>query len=250
MNTLLARLLSFLFPGVDDPGVDDPSGDAGGDPGADTAGGDPGADDPNGDELDIDFVEEPEPRTRGASSVDDRVRALEQEVERRGRMVEESRRSSPASTPTVDAEFQREEERLRSADCSEQERWQITANRTLRDTRRDSMNALLHAADVHDRTLYESKVQSDPRREKYRARVEAAVQEERRQGRNASRESVYFFMLGKDIAEGKLKPKVKAKTPAAEVPRGRSLGARSDVPARRGATEHQKRAARLENINI
>lgn len=250
MNTLLARLLSFLFPGVDDPDGGDPAGDPGGDPGADPAGGDPGADDADADELDIDFVEEPARSARGATSVDDRLEAVEREMERRARIAAESGRSAAAPAPAVDTEFQREEERLRDPNITDMERWQIQSSRTLRDNNRMSMQAMLQAADLNDRTLYESKVATDPRRDKYRDRVEAVVQEERRQGRSASRESVYFFMLGKDIAEGKLKPKVKAKTPAAQVPRGRSPGARSDVPARRGTTEHQKRTARLENINI
>ncbi|MHB9838511.1 hypothetical protein Q8F57_027155 [Paraburkholderia terrae] len=58
-------------------------------------------------------------------------------------------------------------------------------------------------------------------------------------------------MLGKDIADGKLKPKVKAKTPAADVPRGRTPNVRSNVAGGgRGMTEKQKIAARLEGKSI
>jgi hypothetical protein len=57
-------------------------------------------------------------------------------------------------------------------------------------------------------------------------------------------------MLGKDIAEGKLKPKARS-APPADLPRGRTPSARSDVGGRgTGKTEHQKRAERLANINI
>lgn len=105
---------------------------------------------------------------------------------------------------------------------------------------------------MSDRTAFESKMQSDPRRAKYQTRVEEELARARSMGQNASREAIYFYMLGKDIAEGKLKPKAKttARAPAADVPRGRPAGVRSDVPARGSKSEHQKRADRLANMNI
>lgn len=250
MSTLLKRLLGFLFPGVadDDPEGGDPGGD---DHSGDPAGGDPAGDPPD-DEYEIDFVEDPPPASRGrsassSSDQSDRLARLEAEVERRGRAATEAASRQPAAP---DVEFQREEERLRASDTTEQERWQINANRVLRDTQRQANQALFQAQDMADRTQFEAKVTTDPRRDKYRDRVEQAVQEERRAGRNASREAVYFYMLGKDIADGKLKPKAKAKTPAADIPRGRTPNARSDVNARGARTEHDKRRARLENQNI
>ncbi len=130
------------------------------------------------------------------------------------------------------------------------ERWQIQANRTLRQTQAEAQRARMEASDLMDRTRFESKFSSDPRRSKYAERVEEAVAQERAQGRIASREAVYFYMLGKDIADGKLKPKAKARTPAADVPRGRPANARSDVPARGRQTERDKLRSRLENLNI
>lgn len=239
MNELLKRLLGFLFPGVDDPDAVDPVDPV-----------DP-ADDPVDpiDDLEIDFVEDPPaPAPRGNEA--DRLARLEAEVERRGRIRDEEMRRAPPSAPPVDPEFQREEERLRAPDTTEMERWQIEANRALRQTRMEATRARMEAADMMDRTRFESKFNSDPRRAKYADRVEEAITQERAQGRSASREAVYFYMLGKDIADGKLKPKARAKTPAADVPRGRAPSARSDVPSRRGNTEQDKRRARLENMNI
>ncbi|MGQ7939134.1 hypothetical protein [Paraburkholderia sp. D1E] len=243
MNTLLKRLRSFLFPGVDDG--NDP--DAGDDPAGDPSAGDPAAGADDLDDLEIDLVEDTPAPTGRASSSDDRLARLEAEVERRGRLAAEATRNQP---PQADPELQREEERLRSADITDQERWQINANRVLRDTQRQANQALFQAQDIADRTQFEAKIATDPRRDKYRDRVEQAVQEERRAGRHASRESVYFYMLGKDIADGKLRPKAKAKTPAADIPRGRAPNTRSDVQGRGRATEHDKRRARLENQNI
>ncbi|QTD88889.1 hypothetical protein [Burkholderia anthina] len=253
MSKLLQRLLGFLFPGVDDGGDPaDPGGDAGGDDaGAGDAGGDDsgaggGAGDVPDDDFDFDFVE-PAAATRRATSDADRLAALEAEVERRGRLVDAGRTIQP---PAPDRDFESEEARLRDPNTTDIERWQIQSNRTLRQSQQAAQAALFQAQDLRDQTLFESKIASDPHRARYRDRVEQAVQEERRAGRNASRESVYYYMLGKDIADGKLKPKAKAKAPAADVPRGKPPGVRGTVPAGRGQSEHQKRAARLADVNI
>lgn len=253
MIKLLQRLLGFLFPGVDD-GSADLGGDAGGvDLGADDAGsgdagaGDSGADIPE-DDLEFDFVEPTAPARRSTTDAD-RLAALEAEVERRGRLVDAARTASPAA-PATDRDFEAEEARLRDPNTTDIERWQIQSNRTLRQSQQAAQAALFQAQDLRDQTLFESKIASDPHRARYRDRVEQAVQEERRAGRNASREAVYYYMLGKDIADGKLKPKAKAKSPAADVPRGKTPGVRSTVPPARGQTEHQKRAARLADVNI
>ncbi|WP_157646736.1 hypothetical protein [Burkholderia ubonensis] len=249
----MKRLLGFLFPGIDDVDSADPGGGAGGgDAGADDVGGgasgDGGSDaDPLEVDFDFDFVEPAAP-TRRATSDAERLAALEAEVERRGRLVDASRTAPPA--PATDPNVQREEERLRDPNLDPMERWQIESNRSIRANQQMAAQALFQAQDLNDRTAFEAKIASDPHRARYRDRVEAAVQEERRQGRNASRESVYYFMLGKDIADGKLKPKAKPKTPAADIPRGKPPGVRSTVPNARGQTEHQKRAARLADVNI
>jgi hypothetical protein len=152
--------------------------------------------------------------------------------------------------PVVDQTFDEEERRLRDASTSDMDRWQIQANRTLRDTQRQATQALQQAQDMADRTQFQAGYASDPRRSKYSDRVEAELSRARANGQNASREAIYYYMLGKDIAEGKLKAKVKAKAPAADVPRGRPAGVRSDVPARGAKSDHQKRAERLANMNI
>ncbi|RQU89770.1 hypothetical protein DF133_16040 [Burkholderia cenocepacia] len=252
MSKLLQRLLGFLFPGVDDDAADLGGDAGGGDTGADAAGGaDSGAGDPDADaadlDVDFDFVE-PTPAARRTTSDADRLAALEAEVERRGRLVDASRGAPTA--PVADRDFEAEEARLRDPNTTDIERWQINSNRTLRQSQQAAQAALFQAQDLRDQTLFESKIASDPHRARYRDRVEQAVQDERRAGRNVSREAVYYFMLGKDIADGKLKPKAKTKAPAADVPRGKTPGVRSNVPPARGQTEHQKRAARLADVNI
>lgn len=242
MNELLKKLLALLFPGVDgdtedvDPPVDDPDKSGAGD-------------DTDDDLPEPDLSDDPPASARSRrSDADERLARLEAEVERRGRLAEEARRAPAA--PQVDPQFQREEERLRSADITELEKWQIESNRTIRQATAEARQARLEAADTMDRARFESKMNSDPRRSKYADRVEEAIQQERSQGRNASREAVYFYLLGKDIAEGKLKPKAKT-TAAPQVPRGKPAGVRSDVQGRgRPTTDRDKLRARLENQAI
>ena len=239
-SSLLKKLLGLLFPGVEGEPEDDSTVD-------DLPASDPDSD-PDLDLPDDDLPDDPPSRT--APRRDDsaeRLARLEAEVERRGRMAAEAQIRQPAP---VDTEFQREEERLRNPETSDIERWQIQANRTLRATQQQAQQAMFQAQDMQDRTRFESKMNSDPRRAKYADRVEEAIQNERAQGRNANREAVYYYMLGKDIAEGKIKSKPKAAS-APAVPRGKPAGVRSDVQGRgRASTEHDKRKARLENMNI
>jgi hypothetical protein len=240
MNKLLKKLLGLLFPGIDgendDPVPDDP----------DTP--DPDAAD-DLDLLDDDLPDDPPARAAPRrSDADDRLARLEAEVQTARRQADEVRSRQPAP---VDETFQREEERLRNPETTEMERWQIQANRTLRDTQRQAQQAMFQAQDLSDRTRFESKIATDPRRAKYAERVEEEIQKARSRGQmNASREDAYYWMLGKDIADGKLKPKAKASaTP--NVNRGKPAGVRSDVQGRgRPSSDRDKLRARLENTNI
>lgn len=240
MNKLLKKLLSLLYPGIDGEPEDDipPADDSAPDPDQ--------LDDDDG--IDLDLPEDPPANVRSRrSDSDERLARLEAEVERRGRAAAES---AARQAPPVDTEYQREEERLRNPETSDIERWQIQANRTLRATQQEAREAMFQARDMSDKTQFESKIASDPRRAKYTDRVEEAVRAERAQGRNASREAVYFYMLGKDIAEGKLKPKARTSS-APNVNRGRPAGVRSDVQGRgRPSSDRDKLRSRLENQNI
>lgn len=239
MNKLLKKLLGLLFIGVDgendDPADIDPN--------------------PQDDPVDVDDVDLPDddlpddPPVRTAprrSDADDRLARLEAEVERRGRLAEEAR---AAANPRVDPTFEDEERRLRDPSTSELEKWQIQSNRTLRATEARATQALMQAQEMQDRTRFEAKAASDPRRSKYIERVEEEVSRAKARGQMASREDVYYWMLGKDIAEGKVKSKTAAKA-APDVNRGKSPGVRSDVQARGARTEREKRAARLANMAI
>jgi hypothetical protein len=239
MNKLLKRLLGLLYPGIDgepdEPDLPDP-------------------DTPDTDIDDPDDIDEPDDTPAPAASArsrrdaaDERLARLEAEVERRGRLAAEQ---SSRREPTVDPEFQREEERLRNPELTDIERWQINANRTLRATQQQATQALQQAQDMHDRARFEAKAATDPRRTKYTERVEEELNKARSRGQQASREDVYYWMLGKDIADGKLKSKPKSSS-APNVNRGKPAGVRSDVQGRgRPSSEKDKLRSRLENMNI
>lgn len=239
MSKLLKRLLGLLFPGIDGETDDAPPSD------------DPDTPDPDlpDDDDPLELDDDPAPASRAAprrSAADERLDRVEAELEARKRAFEATQR-----TPAVDPEYQREEERLRNPELTDIERWQINANRTLRATQQQAQMALQQAQDMSDRARFEAKLNSDPRRAKYAERVEAEIQKARAAGNTqASREDAYYWMLGKDIADGKLKAKPKGST-APNVNRGKPAGVRSDVQGRgRPQSDREKRAARLAEINI
>jgi hypothetical protein len=248
MSKLLKRLLGLLFPGADgDTGDDvDPPPDAPQDPSGDDVSGDE-----LDDEFEFDLVDtDPKPATGKGETAEQRAARLEAELEAARR--QSTAPSSPQASGKTPAQLQWEEEEatLRNPETPQDERWRIESNRRMRESFQMSQTALMQAQDLNDRTAFQSKFSTDPRRAKYADRVEAHIAEMRKNGANAAREGVYFYLLGKDIAEGKLKPAAKRKAPAADVPRGRSPNARSDVSARGAKSEHEKRRARLENMNI
>jgi hypothetical protein len=232
LNTLLflfLKLFSSLFPSVDDdelPELPD-----------DTVYEDQADDDTvDEDQADDDTVDEDEPparQSKRATRDDSSSRAVEAALERARKLeedVETLKRSSAA--PSEDQRLRAEEDRqLADPQADPMTKWQIQANRTLRDTQQNANRALAEARDMQDRAAFMSKSATDPRRAKYEDRIEKELKTLRNKGQNVDRETLYYYQLGKDIAEGKLKAAPK-KTNAASVPRGRTPAARSDVRSR------------------
>src|ERR1700757_2950485 len=145
MNALLKKLLGLLSPGID--------GDDNVDPSELPESPDSGDDDPDLD-LELDLPDDPLVRTAPRhDDAGERLARLEAEVEGRGRLAAEA----AARPPVVDSEFQREEKKLRNPETTELERWQIQSNRTLREAKAEARQARLEAADMIDRTRFESK---------------------------------------------------------------------------------------------
>ena len=257
LNNWLLFLMFFVFPHAGDvegaegtPGDDAPEGDA------DAAGDD---DDAGSDDTDTDDEthaggvdddgdgDESSAPARGKTarrdtSADDAREAL--------RMARESRETLERMRPTqADPVFADEERRLADANTSELEKWQINANRTLRETQQRSQRAEFQAQDMYDKATYQAKSVANPLYAKYADKVEKQLAEARSKGANPPREFVLDLVLGRAMREGNFKPASKAAAKTT-IPRGKSPGARSDTPARGGTSDHQKRTARLANINI
>lgn len=223
MNDYLKKLLASLFPAVDDDDLPELPDDAPDD--------EP-VDEPDDDQVDDIVDDEPEERPRRAASRDTSgTREMQAALERARRLeedVENLKRSSGA--PSEDQRTRQEEDRqLADPNVNELTKWQINANRTLRETQGAAKQALMQAQDMQDRAAFMSKATSDPRRAKYQDRVEKELTTLRSKGQNVDRETLYFYQLGKDIAEGKLKAAPKKASAAANVPRGKTPAARSDV---------------------
>lgn len=245
MKFLLALLFAFFRLRADDPQ----------DPPADPA--DP--EDPNAD-LHADPADpDPDPADPKVASAEDLEAARREAREARESSERYQRELAEARAQRVparqDDETAREEARLAAADTPDLEKWQIRANRELRAGRTAAQAALMQAEDVRDQTSFTQLAMSEPALHKrYASKVEEELGKARTQGYNPKREVIYNQLIAKDMRDGKFKKKAPAGDPAADpkkkADRGKLPSVRSDVGARGGMTEHEKRAKRLENVQI
>lgn len=192
----------------------------------------------------------PSRASREVQKLRSRAQAAEKELER----VRAAQAPPQSNTPSDEAlQWQQEEQRLRNAEVSELEKWQINANRVMRQNTRESQAAKRAAEDTSDQTAFKLAAAENPRLKRFEAAVEKELTGLRSRGGNAPRKEIAYYLLGKAVAEGKLKPKAesapKSKSVSAEA-RGKTPGARSDVSAKSTSTESAKRRARLENITL
>lgn len=180
------------------------------------------------------------------------ARTAKEEAERYQRELAEARiRSAPTAR---DEQVAVEDARLKDPNIPALERWQIESNRTLRQNTSAAQYALARANDVSDRTEFASFAIGNPVAKKYEARVEEELAKARAQGGNPARLAILKYMLGEDMLGGKFKKKASPEKKEGEeklgVSRGRLPGARSDVGARSGLSEREKRIERLRNQQI
>ena len=71
-------------------------------------------------------------------------------------------------------------------------------DRSLKQNREQLALATFAGADRADKTAFDARALSDPRRKRFAARVEEVLQIERRKGRDFDRETVYKFILGEE----------------------------------------------------
>jgi len=264
LRKLLAFLAAYLALAVDPPAQVDPPASATPDP-------------PPGDEdlenLDLD-PDPDDPDARGGGGNDDDPDAVHQreltaanaraeKAEREAREAREAAaaaeraRSAPPPGPSEEQRlFDQEQAILDNPQSTEQQRYWVNANRTLRANERMAREAMFASRDTADRSDFQTLLTTMPLAKKYAKRVEEKVEEFKKQGQLVPRRIALKLLIGDDIVEGKVKTAKKTTTTPANgetrepvrqpVDRGRSPHMRSDV--RRGApSESEKRKARLEN---
>lgn len=215
---------------------------------------DPAEDDPQ-PELDLDPAD-PEPTQEVDPAIEletakREAKEAKEASERYQRELAEARAARPA--PRIDEETAREDARLNATDTPELEKWQIRANRELRAGRTAANTALAQAEDVRDQTAFSQLAVTEPALHKrYNAKVEEALAQARQAGYNPKREMIYNQLIAKDMRDGKFKKKA---APAGEpdkktAPRGKLPGVKSDMSGKSGMSEHEKRRARLADVQI
>lgn len=259
MSLLLRNLLSrFLTLGVGEP--DDPPPE-GGDPNppAETI------DDDAGSAID-DLLdagdEDPPPKDDPKERLTAAERRAEQ-AERELAAERASRQLAPAPAAR-DPEFEKEEQELaRVRESGDQNaldwaQWRINQNRVIRNSERNSQQALAQAQDISDKAEFDRLEVTKPKTYKaYKDRIEDAISKMRANGQpvmKGARMAALSYLIGQDTLNGKLKAKVtKPAAPEGQpqrVERTRLPGTRSDVSGRASQSEREKRRARLENQPI
>lgn len=249
---LLALLLAFFFPHAEvgageaddtDEGQEDDAED-----GLDAAGdGDDNesdeSDEPAPDDADDDAGTPPVRKAASSGSKDaaEAVRLAREAADAVRNLTAQQTAAKP------DAQHEAEDAKLRDPNTTDLEKWQIQSDRVLRESRRQSQQALFQAHDMADKTDYAAKSLANPIYSKYKDRVEAELDKARKAGASPNREFVLDVLIGRDMRLGNFKAKA---APAKPVPRGKPTGARSDTPARGTRSEREKRVARLSDRPI
>lgn len=207
--------------------------------------------------LDADAGDEDAGEDKGADTAaelaaEKQARAqAEQRAEAHQRELNELRgQQRPAQTPDQRL-YEQEQARLADPKVTELERWQIEANRKLRLNTQSSQAALMQAHDIADRTAFRQLEVTKPALfKRYEKRVEEELAKMRKAGGNTTREGIMRYLIGTDAMDGKLTAKKKAAPAGETINRGKLPGARSDVRGKTTMSDREKRAARLQDVQI
>jgi hypothetical protein len=264
LRNLLTLLAAFFTLGnAPDPDPDNPDPGAGGDEGGEADDpdgigdlGDEDPDNPDGDGGDGDADDPDQTKAQLAAERRGRETAEREAREAKERLTAlERARNAPAAQPNREQQqFEEEERILKDAATTDLQRWQIESNRTMRANNRAAQQMLWQSQENSDKASFQALCGDKPLAKKYAQRVEEKLAEIRQGGANLERKLVLKMLIGDDIVEGRVKTSAKKKDsagnpapkPADGVPRGKPAMGRSDVRARPGNSERDKRRARLD----
>ena len=182
-------------------------------------------------------------RTKEAT---DRAEKAERDMAALRAQMEEVQRSLHSGNAAKDA--QAEAELLAQMDPIQ--RVQYEADKKINAIQVELRKVQLSNIDSADRATFLSKAQNDPVRTKLADQVEKNLSDMRAKGINAPRDDIYYYLLGKQLAEAKTKsggkgPVRQEARSRVETTQGRTTSSRSDAPSgRKGKTAED----RLENV--
>lgn len=169
------------------------------------------------------------------------------DLRRRLDALEHERR--PAAEPQQETP---EQEAQRLALMTPEEKMEYRMEKMQRELRAASQRAEFVTMDTADKAAFDARAAADPRRAKYAPLVEQRLQEMRRNGANAPREAVLYYMIGERVMNADPK-KINAQRNRGrqnvERQRAPAGSGRGDVRAERRPTG-KTAAQRLENVEI
>ncbi len=167
----------------------------------------------------------------------------EQEVAALRRQMEDVQRR--LHTGTIQQDAAARQAALEAMDPYERVRFE--ADEKFNTLQRELQQVKMSAADSTDRANFLSKANVDPTRAELAAKVETELANMREKNLNAPREDIYYYLLGKSLAEKKAKsggktPEKQAARARVEQTQGRSSSARSDAASggRKGKTAEER----------
>jgi hypothetical protein len=141
----------------------------------------------------------------------------------------------------------------RLALLTSEERITAELNEAKQGFAREMFQTRLQLADSSDRSAYQAKATVDPLYKKWEPKVEAELQELRKQNQNVDREKLLYYLIGKSAVEGRqaAKPGQRAEAQRrVNSQRTRPANSGSDVSANRRGGGGNSLERRLENQSL
>lgn len=195
------------------------------------------------EEPDPEAEPEPEPEPQRQSRAKGRIERQQAELKRARDEISALRAQTAATQQQLasqqqQANQQRQADLLANMDPAERERFQ--QDQRFQGLQQQIQQQRWELQEATDKNAWTSKTTRDPVAAKYAARVDARLAEMRANGQTAPRESVYFYLLGQDMATKGPKAiagaRASAKSRVASA-RGTPPNARGDASGSRGRAD-------------
>jgi hypothetical protein len=232
-----------------DPELEPEDDDIPGDEPEDEPEGDEPDDEPEGAEDDPEPEPEPdpEPEPQRQSKANARIRAQQAELKRMrdetAALRQQVEASNRQSSVAQQAELQRRQQEQLAA-MEPEERARFLADQRVQGLERQVREQGWALQEATDKTDWSARTATDPVAKRYAERVDARLAEMRRNGQTAPRASVYYYLLGEDMAT----KGIKAIPGARAAGKARVSAARGEPPRGRGDASNTRRNSDPDSI--